>query len=256
MWLPFLRAAKGHDAAAVLGDDVGEHVRCIGAVVAVLVERPALGERFLFLVVHLELAAGDDRRAGVEEEVVRVGRHRAGDGVAAEHRKTPIGRDHDRFGVCARKADQPLLAGHLGIIAGNTEMVGIPGTNDTHTAFLCLVDGKLHRFLTDKLPHPGIAFYHSTHGRFKNDLGSGVYIDHALLDPFVVADHALHAVAFDAVHIGHQEVLRDRLRLLRLKSEVHKSIHQKVMECIVGPFHITHRVSSRNHMRTCALCCI
>ena len=127
-------------------------------------------------------------------------------------------------------------------------MIGVPSANDTHTAFFRLVDSQLHRHLTDKLPHSGIALYHCTHGCLKDDLGSGMYIDHALFDSFMVSDHALHAVTLDAVQVGHQQVLRDRFRLRRFKSEVHKSIHQKMMECIIGPFHITHFFPS------CSIC--
>ena len=140
----FRVAAQRHDAAAVLGDDILQHVLGIAGGMAVLVQRPALGQRLAHFVVYFQLAAGNDGGGSVKKEGIGLGRNRQRNGVGAYHGHTGVGGHHDGLAVGHRHADQALIAGHFGIVTGNAEMVGIADGHDGHAGLLRLCDGQFH----------------------------------------------------------------------------------------------------------------
>ena len=202
-------AAEGHDAAAGFRDDVFEDVFRVGGRVAVLVEGPAVRQFFLGLAVHLELAAGDDRGGGVEEEGIGFRRDRDGQRVTAEHGLRREGRDHDGFGVRGAEAHEAFLDGHQGIVAGDAVVVRVADGHDADAALLCLFDGDLHRLVADELAHAVVAFDDRRDGRLEHDFRFGFEFDESALETVVITGQTLHAVGLDTVHVSGQQDIRD-----------------------------------------------
>ncbi len=66
-------------------------------------------------------------------------------------------------------------------------------------------------------------------GRLKHDLRLGVHVDHALFDSLVVADHALHAVAFYSVKIGQQQYVGDDFAFFPVKPKASNASRQSAL---------------------------
>ena len=108
-------AAQRHDAAAILSDDVCQNIGSVCGRMSDLIQCPAHGQRHFHFVVHLQLAPGDNRGGSVEEEVIRLGGERAGNGVRAQHCLTAVGGNHNGLAVGAAKAHETFLAGQAAI---------------------------------------------------------------------------------------------------------------------------------------------
>ena len=210
----------------------------------VLVERPALGQGHFCLVVHLQLAAGNDRGGSVEEEVVGLCGHCDRDRVRAEHCQLTEGGDHDRLRVGECETDQTCVARHFCIVACDTEVVGILNRNDTDTAFLCLFDRHLHRFVTDELTHRVVRVDDGGGGGLVYDLGLCIYLDETLFDTLVVANESLHAVRLNAELVGHEQYVGDDAAFGFLKAELFERGHTKVVEGVDGKLYVFSHGSS------------
>ena len=230
----FRVAAQRHDAAAVLGDDVLQHVFRIGGRMSVLVQRPALGQRLAHLVVHFQLAAGDHSGGRVKEKGIGLGGHRQRDGVGADHGHTGISGHHNGLAVGHGHADQPLIAGHFGIVTGNAEMVGIADGHDGHAGLLRLCDGQLHGLMAHQLTHGVVRVDYGGNRRFVDDFGLGVNVDHALLNALVIAHQALHAVALDAVQVRQQQHVADDPGFAFAETKLLERIHAEGVQLVIG----------------------
>ena len=234
------RTAERHDAAAVLADDVGEHVRGVGGGHALRVKCPDGWQGIAVLVVDFEFAARDDGSRRIEPEGIGVSRRGDGDGIGAEHGLAAEGGDHDGLGIGAGDADEAFVAGHLRIVAGDAEVIAVAHGDHRHAAFLGLLDGEVHGELRDDLAHRGMPLDGCRDGGLEDDLGSFVDVDRALLDALVVAHHALHAMAFDAVEIcGEQHVADDGAVLFR-KAEGPEDVVAELVQGFVLPVHVGH----------------
>ena len=210
----------------------------------ILIQCPALGKRLFRLVVHLQLAARDDRGGCIEEEVIRLCRHRAGNRVRADHCLASERRNHDCFTVRAAEADQAFFARHIRIVTRNAVMIGVARRDDAHAGLLCLLDCQLHRKMTDQLTHAVVPVDDGGDRRLKHNLGLCIDMNHALFDALVVAHHALHAVRLDAVQIGGQQNVLDDVRLCFREAEFFKCVHAEPMEQLIRPLLVSHFAGS------------
>ena len=233
-------AAQRHDAAALFRHDVRQHVGSVGGGVAVLVQRPAFGQGLFHLVVHLQLAAGDDCGGSVEEEIIGLGRERAGDGVGAQHGLPGKGGNHDGFAVGAGETHQPFLAGHLGIVTGDAVVVGVPDGDDAHASRLGLLDGHFHGLMGNQLSHGLMGVDDGGDGRLEHHFGLGMDVDHAFFDALVVADHPLHTVGLDAVQVGSQQNVLNDIGLRFGEAELLERFHAQPVQGVIGPVLICH----------------
>ena len=220
----FLVSAQGHDPAAFFGGDVFQDPARVVAGLAVFIQGPAVMQGLLRLVVHLQLASGDDGRGGIEEEGVGIRRNCDRDGIGTEHGLSGEGGDHDGLRVGKGHADQALVAGHSGIVAGNAVVVGIAHRDDCHAGFFCFFNGRVHSEDTDELAHPVVSLDDGGHGRLKDDLRLRVHFDDPVLDALVVAHQALHPVGLDAVFVRQEQDVCNDLSLLLRESESLKSL--------------------------------
>ena len=233
-------ASQGHDPSPVLLHDILQHFRGVRRGVTVLVEGPPLGHGLPRLVVDFHLPPGDHRGGGVEEEGIGVSGHGAGYGVASQHGHPPEGGDHDRRAVREAEPYQPLVAGHLRVVPCDAVMIGIAGRDHCHAAFLRLFNGDLHCPVPDELPHPSVPVDHCGDRRFKDDLRFRLNVDESLFYPHVVADHALHSVAFYSVEVAQEQYVGDNPAFSFVEPEVLESINTKPVEGIVAPVLVTH----------------
>ena len=209
---------------------------------AVLIQGPALGQGLFHLVVHLQLAPGDNGGGGVKEEVVRLGGEGAGDGVAAQHGLAAVGGHHDGLAVGAGEAHEALLAGHLGVVARDAEVVGIAHGDNAHAGGFRLFNGHFHGLVAHQLAHGVMGVDDSGDGSLKDHLGLGVNVNHTLFDALVVAHHPLHTVGLDAVQVrGQQHILNDVGFRFR-KAELGERVHAQPVQGFIGPVLICHSV--------------
>ena len=92
----------------------------------------------------------------------------------------------------------------------------------------------------NQLAHGIVGIDDGGNGGVEDHLGLGIDLNHALLDALVVADHALHAMAFDAKQIGGQQDILDDVSFLLGKAELLECFHAEAMEGFITPILICH----------------
>ena len=121
-------------------------------------------------------------------------------------------------------------------------MVGVTHAHDADAGRLRLLDGLVHGEDADKLPHARVAVYDGAHRGLENHFRLGIEVDLPLLDPLMVTDHALHAVALDAVQVGRKQHVVDLPALIIAEPERLEYVGAELLESLQAPFHICHRV--------------
>ena len=119
-------------------------------------------------------------------------------------------------------------------------MVGLAHGHDADAGRLRLLDGLLHGERADHLPHAGMAVDDGAHGRLEDDFRHGVDMDQPLFDSLVVADHALHAMALDAVQVGGQEHVADPIAVALVEPERPEHVGAELLQRFEFPGHVCH----------------
>lgn len=80
----------------------------------------------------------------------------------------------------------------------------------------------------------------SRDGRLEDDFGGLVDVNGALLDALVVAHHALHTVALDAVEVCGEEHVADDGAVFIGKAERLEDVVAEGVEGVILPVHVRH----------------
>ena len=226
-------AAQRKDSAAGLVDNVGKNAGRFIAGMALLVQRPAFRDRVAPLRVDLQLSSRNHRGRRVKGEGNRVRRHRERNGVRAQHSLLAECRHQDGFRVAHADTDQAFLHSHPGVVACNSVMVGVPHRHDTHTALLCLFDGKIHGVDTQQLAHGVIALDGGAQRRLLHDLRLRIHLHHTLGDLVVIPDKTLDSVGLDSVAVRRQQNVRDLLTLFLRKAVTLEALDTEIHRFLI-----------------------
>ncbi len=119
-----------------------------------------------------------------------------------------------------------------------------PDRHHADTGGLGLLNGFVHGKNANQLAHAAVAVDHRGDRRFKYHLRLGLHMDGALLNALVVADHPLHAMAFNAIQILQQQHVPNGMALLLRKAEAAEHIPTELIQGFITPFYIAHGRSS------------